>query len=366
MKCSVAAFASMIIALLAVLSITRVSAQPAQPRNSILDVADQMDNLSTLLDLATDEDLLYAIDGTSGTNVTVFAPTNDAFAALAPTELATNLMTKLAWGAHLSDLLQNHIIVSVLPSGSVTTNTTVTTLAGDIVEITVGGPNITVGGANVITTDIIADNGIIHVIDSVITPAWWDQTLPTAASKVNELSTLVGLLESAGLVSILSAANSTFTILAPTSDAFTGLDATFACVTSNSTILTAVLTYHVVMGVVPASQAMSGTFETLEGSIITLDVGEVGTPSTINGGAAITKTDALLANNGIVHYINAVLVPNTVASLIADCVNATTRAPVSEMSNPPVATPSAKSSGAVLVDWSMVVTALFAIALFFG
>jgi transforming growth factor-beta-induced protein len=319
--------------------------------NTILSIATATNGLSTLLDLMTEEDLVYVIDGSSGTNVTVFAPTDEAFAALTPGDRADRVVNQLAWGAHLRNLLQNHLVVSLVPLSSITTTTTtvVETLAGEMITVSsVGGNNFTVGnnGANVIMPDVVADNGIVHVIDRVLTPTWWDQSLVSAAhSEDYNLSTLLGLLETAGLVAPLSSSNGTFfTIFAPTNDAFGALDdATLGCVTSNLTILTSVLTYHVVGDVLPAARVMPGQVVTLEGSVITLDVAGAG-KITINGGANITKADALLANNGILHYLDAVLVPDAIAPLVAACVESATRAPTLS----PVATPPATSRAVVV------------------
>lgn len=124
------------------------------------------------------------------------------------------------------------------------------------------------------------------------------------------------------------------------------------------TVLTAVLTYHVLEEsvVIPASQIVSSDMmiETLQGSLLAINA----TTLIINGGANIIKPDALLANNGIVHVIDAVLVPDTVLPFIEQCIADATRAPVvaaPKGTSTPTTAPPAPSS---TVGWSIVTTAV--------
>ncbi len=118
-------------------------------------------------------------------------------------------------------------------------------------------------------------------------------------------TTLAKLLGSADLVTTLKGAGP-FTVFAPTDEAFAKIDkATLDALANDKTKLTAVLTYHVVAGRVPAADVRAGQAPTVNGQPITI---------TITGGtvmvdnAKVIKTD-VLATNGIIHVIDTVLLP---------------------------------------------------------
>lgn len=118
-------------------------------------------------------------------NVTVFAPTNEAFAALPADQLA-QLMTPQG-KQQLTTILKNHVVQGVVASKDLFDNHVQRTMAGEIIAFDVptdeqiaqaqqqgggGGPvpNVTVAGAEIIQADVQAKNGVIHVIDEVLVP----------------------------------------------------------------------------------------------------------------------------------------------------------------------------------------------------
>jgi uncharacterized surface protein with fasciclin (FAS1) repeats len=98
---------------------------------------------------------------------TVFAPTDDAFAAL-PAGTVEGLLEDIPT---LSDILLYHVLPYELPSSEVVILSEITMLNGDTVQIRVEDGRVFVNQAEVIITDIQASNGIIHVIDAVLIPA---------------------------------------------------------------------------------------------------------------------------------------------------------------------------------------------------
>ena len=120
---------------------------------------------------------------------------------------------------------------------------------------------------------------------------------------------LAGLLVRADLVQAIRA-EGPFTVFAPTDDAFATVPAeTLDAVMADPDLLTAVLTYHVVAGKVPASKvvAADGTeIKTVEGQKIAVSV--KGGKVYLNGTTKVTKTD-IPASNGVIHQINGVLLP---------------------------------------------------------
>ena len=124
-----------------------------------------------------------------------------------------------------------------------------------------------------------------------------------------DFSTLVAAIEAAGLVETLSG-DGPFTVFAPTNEAFEALpdgvvDALL--LPENKEALTAVLTYHVVSGEVTSDMVTAGDVETVEGSTITL-----GTDDGVQVNDANVTAADVEASNGVIHVIDAVLVPPTV------------------------------------------------------
>ena len=132
---------------------------------TIVDVAASTDGFSTLVAAVQAADLVDTLSGEGP--FTVFAPTNEAFEALPEGTLDTLLADPT--GA-LTDVLQLHVIAGEVDSEAATAaaGTCVETLGGQVkVEEVDGG--LTIGGAAITTVDLEASNGVIHVIDSVIT-----------------------------------------------------------------------------------------------------------------------------------------------------------------------------------------------------
>ena len=137
----------------------------AQPEcETIVEIAAGNPDFSTLVTAVTEAGLVETLNGDGP--FTVFAPTNAAFAALPEGTLETLLEDPE--GA-LTDILLLHVIDGAVDSEAIAAaGTNVETLGGPV-AVALDGDNLTVGGATVVTPDIEACNGIIHVIDSVIT-----------------------------------------------------------------------------------------------------------------------------------------------------------------------------------------------------
>ena len=98
---------------------------------------------------------------------TVFAPTDEAFAALPEGTVDTLLLPENQ--EVLTQILTYHVLSGEVPASDVTTGA-VETVAGEEVELVADESGVTVGGATVVTPDVEASNGVIHVIDSVLLP----------------------------------------------------------------------------------------------------------------------------------------------------------------------------------------------------
>jgi uncharacterized surface protein with fasciclin (FAS1) repeats len=239
------------------------------------------------------------------------------------------------------------------------------TVNGASVAISVQGGKVTVGGATVTATDVMASNGVIHVIDSVILPpappapaaaekaaaaaaadkasaaaaatAAAEKAAATAAATAaadkaaaekasafvradivdtavaaGSFTTLAAALSAAGLVDTLKG-QGPFTVFAPTDAAFAKLPAGTVedlLKPENKAQLTAILTYHVLSGVVKAATVatMDGqAAKTVNGASAAISV--QGGKVTV-GGATVTATD-VMASNGVIHVIDSVILPPT-------------------------------------------------------
>merc|ERR1711865_324104 len=175
--------------------------------------------------------------------------------------------------------------------------------------------------------DVMASNGVVHVIDNVLVPA--DFAIPDNCNSKPDMKTIAELATDAGLTTLVAAlgaadlvdlfANATagpFTVFAPTDDAFKALDTAVgfeltACLVKaeNKAVLTEVLQFHVHSGSVMSSQLTNdmkvSTLLTDEELTVMID----GTTVTIDpGNATVIKAD-VEASNGVVHVVDAVLVP---------------------------------------------------------
>ncbi len=98
---------------------------------------------------------------------TVFAPTDDAFAKLP----AGTLDSLLANPAKLKQILLYHVVPGKVTAADVVKLSKATTAQGSDVKIAVNGSSVSIDNASVIKTDVMASNGVIHVIDTVIIPS---------------------------------------------------------------------------------------------------------------------------------------------------------------------------------------------------
>ena len=268
------------------------------------------DNFSSLLGYFSQADLVETLS--NGQGITLFAPTNDAFKTLteAASDVEVNLKTE-EWQNHLEDLLYHHVLPTVVPSSDITDGLSVTTLNEDDIYFTV---SITKGGgtgmfvntdAEVVEADIDAINGIIHAIDDVILPSWFSNSIMKLAEGTSDLSTLVDLVVQAGFSGTLSEAGP-YTVFAPTNAAF--LDSLFGGGTSISADqLSSILSYHILKGIYADTDLRDGLIlTTLQGEKLTFK-------STKENGEFVNDKRIIipniLANNGIIHIIDGVLIP---------------------------------------------------------
>eukprot|EP00977_Amphora_coffeiformis_P024873 scaffold17426_cov170-Amphora_coffeaeformis.AAC.6 len=286
---------------LALATVASLFAQ-SQAQN-LVDLVVATEDLATLEAAVIQADLVDTLSGEGP--FTVFAPTNASFAAL-PAELLSKLLED-QWKAHLADVLTYHVAAGNVSSDMLSDGQTITMVNGEDVTIGIADGTVTINGnAEVVTADVYRSNGVAHVIDAVLTPAFIDRDIVQLAQAA--ATTLFDLVGAADLAEALSATDGAFTVFAPTNDAFAALPeetVTFLTSDEGKANLTAILTYHVIPSVIASGAIPEGTttIESLEGTELTIV--NTGGSITVNG-AAVTSADNL-ANNGIVHIIDTVL-----------------------------------------------------------
>lgn len=268
----------------------------------IVDTAVGAGSFQTLVAAAKAAGLVDTLKGEGP--LTVFAPTDDAFAKLPEGTVETLLKPENK--AKLAGILAYHVVPGKVMAADVVSVTGAKTVQGQQVDVKVDGSTVMIDGATVVKTDIDCDNGVIHVIDSVILPA--DKNIVETAVGAGSFKTLVAAVKAAGLVETLSG-DGPFTVFAPTDEAFAKLpEGTVESLLKpeNKQKLIDILTYHVVSGRVYSSDAVAAkTAKTLQGSSLTVNVGESG--ATINN-AGLVSTD-IDSSNGVIHVIDSVLMP---------------------------------------------------------
>ena len=293
---------------------------PEPSPGNIVEVATAAGSFPTLLAAVEAAGLADALSDDSA-SLTVFAPTEAAFAALPEGTLDALLADPEA----LANILTYHVLDSEVGVGAALdlAPTTVATLQGGDIALTKRDDDyLYVNLSQVVDYDIEASNGVIHVIDSVLLPPDLTpstMTIAEIAQADGNFDTLVTALTAANLVGTVNDPDASLTVFAPTDAAFEELgEAAVNYLLNNLEILESTLLYHVVAGAELTSiNAIAATGTSLvmaNGDEATISLGESGL---MIEGANIVTTD-IVASNGIIHVIDVVLeAPSAVAAPLA-------------------------------------------------
>ena len=290
--------------------------QGGMKSNNIMKVASSNPDLSSLVEAlkktGLDADLSNPVS-----NLTLFAPTNAAFASLLK-ELGVGSLNDIP-NETLSKVLLYHVFGKKLTASKISTGY-YSTLSkgpeqGSMLSLYIDMSATKINGrAGISKTDIMADNGVIHVIDKVLLP----MSISDHAVANPTFTSLVAALSKANLVSALNDGTKTYTVFAPTNEAFTALLSALGVTLNDlsAETLTPILLYHVMSGYIPASKVADGYFPTLStafGKNVSLQIGVSGGVK-INNTSKVIATD-VVATNGIIHVIDKVLLPPTVVEI---------------------------------------------------
>jgi transforming growth factor-beta-induced protein len=282
---------------------------------NIVELAQATGDLSLLVEAVIHADLATTL---SGGEYTVFAPTNAAFEA-ALTALGFDEITDIP-SEDLAQILLYHVVEGDIRSTDLT-DTYVTTLntqgpggVNTSLQVQVTG-GVEFGGgaspADPALLDVEASNGVVHVIDAVMLP----KNVVELASDNESFSTLE-LALGATQVDYVGTLSGTgpFTVFAPLNDAFVALldsnDDWNSLTDIPEATVDAVLQYHVISGAnVQSGDLEAGAVETFGGSDITISLTNGAQIETTSGQTVNIVVTNVQGTNGVIHAIDAVLVP---------------------------------------------------------
>ncbi len=272
------------------------------PPEDIVAIASGNEDFENLVAAVSAAELVETLQGEGP--FTVFAPNDAAFDALGDT--LTDLLLPENKET-LAGILTYHVVSGLAGPLDLVNGALVETVNGAPISVSLDNGDAMINGANIIATNVVAKNGVIHVLDAVILPPE-DDIVETAVNTEGEFTKLEAALAAADLVSALQG-EGPFTVFAPTDAAFDALGDTLTdlLLPENKDQLADILLYHVVSGSVGAADLSDGaSVETLlEGESVVIDL-SADTPRVDD--ANIVQTN-IIATNGIIHVIDKVITP---------------------------------------------------------
>jgi len=269
--------------------------------NSIVTVRTTLDDvrseasLSDLFDALVLTGLDDTLDGQA--EYTVFAPVNDAFDSA-----NVNLFTP-NFRLHLKALLQYHLVPGdIMWSEDFVAGTNFLTAEGSTVNVTQTDPTILLNDnkVQVLTPDVAASNGVVHTVDQFLLPPSFSTSVGQVVAAHPQLGRFAALLQEYPIL-ITFVNSASVTILGAVDSAFDGKPMPVDTAERRRVVM-----YHIIPQVVPSTQLVNGAiFTTLENTKVMIIKRE---DSTSINDAVVVESD-ILGNNGILHLIDAVLVP---------------------------------------------------------
>ncbi len=282
---------------------------------NLIEVALEAGSFNTLAAALEATDLV-AVLADENAEFTVFAPTDEAFNKLGQ----STIDALLADPDTLRDILLYHVVAD-----QVVDSTTAISLAGssvtmandDTVAVSLSEGQLLLNESVVTATDIAASNGVIHVLDSVlippadVPPVENLHNIYDTAIAAGNFNTLVAALQATGLDSALADGSETYTVFAPTDEAFAVLGQhAIDDLLADPDTLSNILLYHVIGGAAVDAATAVG----LAGTHVMMANGDNVSLSLKHGNLFINDAQVIVtdvnASNGIIHVIDAVLAPH--------------------------------------------------------
>lgn len=273
---------------------------------------------STLVTAVTEAGLVDTL--ASADDITILAPTNDAFADIPEEDLTALLADKDA----LTRVLTYHVLPKNIRFRSFKSGPLPTLLPDSTVEVEVRSffwgwyRTVRIDEASITRADLRADNGVIHRINKVLDPGY--EPLPSIleiAANNPDFSILTSLVSQAGFAQALGSDRSNFTVFAPTNAAFKALgDETLEAVQNDRSLLREILKNHLAKGALESGNLVeAGSVRTLLRLELPLSEDAESPTGFAVGGLPLAVVD-IPARNGIVHVVGGVLLPPTPQSLV--------------------------------------------------
>lgn len=146
-------------------AVQRVADSIAALPKSIAETAMNTTSLSTLVAALSAAELVDVMKGTDA--LTVFAPTNDAFAAVQPT---VDMLLKAENKSKLQNVLKYHVVAGTMKAADLKDGQELTTLQGEKIKVSIKNGKVYVGGAEVTNPDVAVNNGVVHITNKVLVP----------------------------------------------------------------------------------------------------------------------------------------------------------------------------------------------------
>jgi len=256
---------------------------------------------------------LAGILGDASASLTVFAPTDAAFDRF-PQDILGRLLQD-EYLPHLVQVLLYHVLSGKVPSSAISDGDSKQALNQEFLRFTVDGGKIIVnsGGAEVESPDIGAANGVIHVIDRVLTPSWVGKTMLDVAVDAGSFTTVLSLASSFNEIVTNLDLSDELTFFAPPNAVFEALAQNspkiFAALPDNPDVLRRILGAHIISGINTAARIPNGisTFTAFSGDELTIvktDSGSI----TVNG-VLVAQAD-VFAENGLIHILDGLIIPD--------------------------------------------------------
>ena len=301
--------------------VSSITVQSSQS-TTVVDVVVNSENHTTLEAAVVAAGLVETLSGDGP--FTVFAPTDAAFALL-PEGLIAQLLEDPT--GDLTTILTHHVHAGNALSTDLSNGMMVPTLAGTELTVSIMDGMVQIDNANVSVADIETDNGVVHVIDVLVPEEEESTTVVDVVVNSENHTTLEAAVVAAGLVETLSG-DGPFTVFAPTDAAFALLpEGLIAQLLEDPTgDLTTILTHHVHAGNVLSTDLSNGMMvPTLAGTELTVSIMD-GMVQIDNANVSVADIET---DNGVVHVIDAVLVPEeeestTVVDVVVNSENHTT------------------------------------------
>lgn len=274
------------------------------PRKNIVETAAAAGKFGTLLKAAVAAGLADTLANKGP--FTVFAPTDEAFAAIPEATLNSLLEDKKA----LASILLYHVVPGRLAATDVLGQTWLDSASGPALYVNARSGKPYIDDSKIVATDVFAGNGIVHVVDKVIMPR---KNIVETAIAAGSFKTLVTAVKAAGLADALQG-KGPFTVFAPTDAAFAKLpEGKVASLLKQTDVLKSILTYHVVPGrvlatdipVIEEGATASVMPVTLQGQKLMIKRTADGV--WINGAKVVMKD--IITSNGVIHVIDNVVLP---------------------------------------------------------